>query len=120
MDFGADAGNYPDQSTDFTSWTFTIRGQTVLIGDRAGNGLNVNFGAGVGGVDYNAGYFTSSSSSTGLALAGGLSYDARLTPAFSLSPEFFVNWHQIPNRSGLADDVSSVYGVRLNFLWYLK
>jgi hypothetical protein len=120
MDFGADAGNYPDQSADFTSWTFTIRGQTVLIGDRAGNGLNVNFGAGVGGVDYNAGYFTSSSSSTGLALAGGLSYDARLTPAFSLSPEFFVNWHQIPNRSGLADDVSSVYGVRLNFLWYLK
>lgn len=120
MDFGADAGNYPDQSADFTSWTFTIRGQTVLIGDRAGNGLNVNFGAGVGGVDYNAGYFASSSSSTGLALAGGLSYDARLTPFFSLSPEFFVNWHEIPNGRGLADDVSSVYGVRLNFLWYLK
>src|SRR3954468_16099915 len=33
MDFGADAGNYPDQSTDFTSWMFTIRGQTVLISD---------------------------------------------------------------------------------------
>ncbi len=120
MDFGADAGNYPDQSTDFTSWTFTIRGQTVLIGDRAGNGLNLNFGVGVGGVDYNSGSFSSSSSATGLALAGGLSYDARLTPYFSLSPEFFVNWHEIPNRAGLVDDVSSVYGVRLNFLWYLK
>lgn len=120
MDFGADAGNYPDQGNDFTSWTFTIRGQTVLIGDRAGNGLNVNFGAGVGGVDYNSGSFASSSSSTGLALAGGVSYDARLTPYFSLSPEFFVNWHEIPNRPGLSQDVSSVYGVRLNFLWYLK
>jgi len=120
MDFGADAGNYPDQSTDFTSWTFTLRGQTVLIGDRAGNGLNVNFGVGVGGVDYDSGSFTTSSSPTGLALAGGLSYDARLTPFFSLSPEFFVNWHEIPNRPGLMQDVSSIYGVRLNFLWYLK
>ena len=31
-----------------------------------------------------------------------------------------MNWHEIPNRAGLVDDVSSVYGVRLNFLWYLK
>jgi len=119
MDFAADAGRYP-QSADFASWTFTIRGQTVLIGDRAGNGLNLNLGVGVGGVDYNDGYYSGYSSASGLALAGGLSYDARVTPWFSLSPEFFLNWHEVPNRPGLSDDVSSVYGFRLNFLWYLK
>jgi hypothetical protein len=119
MDFAVDAGRYP-QSADFASWTFTIRGQTVLIGDRAGNGLNLNAGVGVGGVDYTDAYYTGYSSSSGLALAGGLSYDARITPWFALSPELFVNWHQIPNRPGLAHDVSSAYGLRLNFLWYLK
>jgi hypothetical protein len=119
MDFAVDAGRYP-QSSDFASWTFTIRGQTVLVGDRAGNGLNINAGIGVGGVDYNDGYYSGYSTATGLALAGGLSYDARITPWFALSPELFVNWHQVPNRPGFADDVSSSYGVRLNFLWYLK
>src|SRR5207237_10752233 len=53
MDFAVDSGRYP-QSADFASWTFTIRGQTVLIGDRAGNGLNLNVGIGVGGVEYNS------------------------------------------------------------------
>ena len=119
MDFAVDAGRYP-QSSDFASWTFTIRGQTVLIGDRAGNGLNLNAGIGVGGVDYNNGYYTNYSTSTGLALAGGLSYDARITPWFALSPELFVNWHEIPNVPGFANDVSSAWGLRLNFLWYLK
>ena len=119
MDFAVDAGRYP-QSSDFASWTFTIRGQTVLIGDRAGNGLNLNAGVGVGGVDYNDGYYSGYSSATGLALAGGISYDARITPWFALSPELFVNWHQIPNGTGFANDVSSTYGLRLNFLWYLK
>jgi hypothetical protein len=119
MDFAVDAGRYP-QSADFASWTFTIRGQTVLVGDRAGNGLNLNLGVGVGGVDYTSGYYTGYSSASGLALAGGLSYDARVTPWFALSPELFVNWHQIPNRPGFAHDVSSSYGLRLNFLWYLK
>ena len=119
MDFGVDAGRYP-QSADFASWTFTIRGQTVLFGDRAGNGLNLNLGIGVGGVDYTDGYYATYSTSSGLALAGGISYDARVTPWFSLSPEFFVNWHEIPNNPGFASDVSSTYGLRLNFLWYLK
>jgi len=119
MDFGVDAGRYP-QSTDFASWTFTVRGQTVLVGDRAGNGLSLNAGIGIGGVDYNDGYYGNYSSSTGLALAGGLSYDARVTPWFALSPELFLNWHQIPNSPGLPHDVASTYGVRLNFLWYLK
>jgi len=119
MDFAVDAGRYP-QSTDFASWTFTIRGQTVLIGDRAGNGLNLNAGIGVGGVDYNDGYYPGYSSATGLALAGGLSYDARVLPWFAISPELFVNWHQIPSGPGYEHDVASAYGLRLNFLWYLK
>ena len=119
MDFAVDAGRYP-QSSDFASWTFTIRGQTVLVGDRAGNGLNLNLGVGVGGVDYSDNYYATYASASGLALAGGLSYDARVTPWFSLSPELFVNWHQIPNRPDQPHDISSTYGLRLNFLWYLK
>ena len=91
------------------------------IGDRAGNGLNLNVGVGVGGVDYNSNSCCSSySSASGLALAGGLSYDARVTPWFSLSPEFFVTWHEIPNGAPVPHDVASAYGLRLNFLWYLK
>src|SRR5207302_9929896 len=105
MDFSGDSGRYPN-SPEFASWTFTLRGQTVLIGDRAGNGLNINAGVGVGGVDYYGDYCCSTYSSvTGLALAGGISYDARLTPWFSLSPEFFVNWHDIPNGTPYANDV---------------
>jgi hypothetical protein len=119
MDFAVDAGRYP-QSPDFATWIFTIRGQTVLFGDRAGNGLNLNLGVGVGGVDYTDGYYAGYSTASGLALAGGLSYDARMTPWFALSPEFFVNWHEVPNSPGLQDHVSSTYGLRLNFLWYLK
>ena len=49
-----------------------------------------------------------------------ISYDARVTPWFALSPEFFVNWHAVPNQPGFEDHVSSTYGLRLNFLWYLK
>src|SRR4029077_11338121 len=104
---------------DVGSWTWTVRGQTVLVGDRAGNGLNVNFGIGFGGVTYNAGYYNRDNSPTGLALAGGISYDARLSPWFSLSPEFFGTWHQVPNGSGYPQDVASIYGLRINFLWYL-
>jgi len=117
MDFNTDVGSTNAGDT-VGSWTWTVRGQTVLVGDRAGNGLNVNFGAGLGGVTYNTGY-ADRSSPTGFALAGGLSYDARLTPWCAISPEFFVTWHQIPNVPGAADDVSSIYGVRLNLLWYL-
>ncbi|HTO97373.1 MAG TPA: hypothetical protein VMK66_10055 [Myxococcales bacterium] len=119
MDFTVDAGRYP-QSADFASWTFTIRGQTVLLGDRMGNGLNLNAGVGLGGVDYGSGYYYGYSTSSGLALAGGLSYDIRVTPWFALSPEFFVNWHEIPNPPPQDHDVASIFGARLNFLWYLK
>ncbi len=113
-------------SNEVASWTFTFRGQTVLVGDRAGNGLNLNFGVGLGGISYNngdgsyyGGYGNQSSSATGLALAGGLSYDARLSPWFSLSPEFFWTWHEVPGDPG-THDVANIYGLRLNFLWYLK
>ena len=119
MDFNADGGN-TYQGNRVGSWTWTLRGQTLLAGDRAGNGLNLNFGAGFGGLTYDAGYAYTAASPIGLALAGGLSYDARLAPNFSLSPEFFVTWHQVPNVPGIPDDVSSMYGVRLNLLWYLR
>jgi hypothetical protein len=117
MDFNTDQGTTYRRS-NVGSWTWTVRAQTVLVGDRAGNGLNVNFGAGLGGLTYGRGYY-GSSSPTGFALGGGLSYDARITPWMALSPEFFVTWHQIPNQPGLADDVSSMYGARLSLLWYL-
>ena len=78
-----------------------------------------NFGAGFGGLAYDPPTYGGASSPTGFALAGGLSYDARITPFLSLSPEFFVTWHQIPNVPGVPDDVSSIYGVRFNLLWYL-
>jgi hypothetical protein len=119
MDFNADMGNnfYGDS---VGSWSWTLRGQLLLIGDRAGNGLNVNFGAGFGGLTYDPGsYGPGTSSPTGFALAGGLSYDARILPNVSLSPEFFFTWHEIPNVPGIPDDVSSVYGIRFNVLWYL-
>jgi hypothetical protein len=118
MDFNADGGTTYD-GTDVGSWTWTMRGQTVLVGDRAGNGLNLNFGVGFGGVTYDYGYYGRGSTPTGLALAGGLSYDARITPNLAFSPEFFYTWHQVPNGTAYADDVASVYGLRLNLTWYL-
>ena len=121
LDADVGAGSYGSGlygSNDLATWTFTFRGQTVLIGDRAGNGLNLNLGVGLGGVTRNSGYADQISYPAGLALAGGLSYDARVTPWFSLSPEFFYTWHQIPAGAGNRD-VASVYGLRVNFLWYL-
>lgn len=119
MDVDLATANYGSRRDDIGSWAFTLRGQTVLIGDRAGNGLNLNAGIGVGGITYNSGYYDQTSSPSGLALGGGLSYDARVSPWFALSPELFVSWHAVPNGPGYANDVASVYGIRLNFLWYL-
>ncbi|MFN2547035.1 MAG: hypothetical protein ABR567_06375 [Myxococcales bacterium] len=113
------AGAHYAYGDDIGSWAFTLRGQTVLVGDRAGNGLNLNLGIGTGGITVSRGYYDQVSSPSGLALAGGISYDARVSPWFALSPEFFVTWHAIPNGPGRPQDVASVYGVRLNFLWYL-
>ncbi|HET7788731.1 MAG TPA: hypothetical protein VFL36_22335 [Myxococcales bacterium] len=119
MDFNADAGS-TYQGANVGSWTWTVRGQTLLAGDRAGNGLNVNFGAGFGGLISDGSRADRSAGPTGFALAGGLSYDARITPWFAISPEFFVTWHQVPNLPGIPDDVASIYGLRLNLLWYLR
>ncbi|HEY6909227.1 MAG TPA: hypothetical protein VI356_07655 [Myxococcales bacterium] len=118
MDFNADAGSTFDGAS-VGSWTWTVRGQTLLAGDRAGNGLNVNFGAGFGGLFSDSSRGDRSAGPTGFALAGGLSYDARITPWFAVSPEFFVTWHAVPNLPGIPDDASSIYGIRLNLVWYL-
>jgi len=119
MDLNADSGSNANGNA-VGSWTATMRGQVLLIGDRRGNGLNANLGAGFGGLTYNTGAsYGRSSGPTGFAVAGGISYDARITPWMSFSPEFFVTWHQVPNAPGFPDDVSSIYGLRLNLLWYL-
>jgi hypothetical protein len=102
---------------DATSWTGTLRGQTVLIGDRRGNGLNLNLGAGLGGMDVGSGYeFVSQR--VGFAVAGGLSLDLRVQPWFAISPEFTAQWHQIPNDPGFPSDIHRAFGFLLNFVWY--
>ena len=131
-DLSVDSGQYPD-GTSISSWTLTARGQTVLIGDRDGNGLNINAGIGLGGITRSAcgaggcygysagyGYNNDQTSPIGLAAGGGLSYDARLGRSFRLSPEFFLNWHQVPTNNGRAADIATAVGFRLNFLWYVQ
>ena len=114
MDFSADEGTtYRGDSVG--SWTWTMRGQTLLIGDRAGNGLNANFGVGFGGLTYDTGNYGSSS---GIAVGGGLSFDARITRNCSFSPEFFFTWHEVPNDPSLPSDIATTYGLRLSLLWY--
>ena len=76
-------------------------------------------GVGFGGLTYETAYFDRSAGPIGLALAGGISYDAHVSPWCSISPEFFVTWHAVPNLPGIPDDVATMYGVRLNILWYL-
>ncbi len=129
-DLAVDSGQYHD-GTSVSSWTFTARGQTVLIGDRDGNGLNINAGIGLGGLSrstcggycydsYGNVYDQSQSSPTGLAAGAGLSYDARLGQSFRLSPEFFFNWHQVPRDNGRPSEIATAVGFRLNFLWYVQ
>ena len=110
---GGNLGN-----VDTTSWTLTLRGQTVLIGDRDGNGLNLNAGFGIGGLTSSYQDGSTNESRAGLALVAGLSYDARLGRSFALSPEFFVSWHAVPNGRGRPNDIATAVGVQLNFLWY--
>jgi hypothetical protein len=126
-DFSLDTAQY-NRNLQLTSWTATLRGQTVLIGDRDGNGLSINAGAGVGGLEYSS-YtcdyrdytcYSSVSSPVGLALAGGLSYDARVGQSFTLSPELFARWHSVPNGAGHPNDHATAFGLRLNFLWYVN
>jgi len=107
MDFAVDAGRYP-QSADFASWTFTIRGQTVLIGDRAGKRAQPERGVGVGGVDYTNGLLLRLLLLHRARLSGGLSYDARVTPWFAAQPRVLVNWHRFPTGGFAA--TFSTYG----------
>lgn len=117
-DFSADAGFYPN-SREVTNWLVTLRGQTVLVGDTLGNGLNLNLGFGLGGVTINNnGFGPDVSSGAAPALVAGISYDARVGRRFALSPELYLSWHQVPNGPGFADDNIWSTGVRLNFLWY--
>ena len=117
LDLTADATSYGD-GRDATSWTFTWRAQTVLAGDRSGNGLNLNAGVGLGGVTRGySGYYGRDDSAVGLALAAGLSYDARLGRSFSLSPELYATWHSVPNYR-YPSDLATAVGLRINFLWY--
>jgi hypothetical protein len=117
-DFSADAAFYP-QGREVTNWLVTLRGQTVLIGDTLGNGLNLNLGFGLGGITINnvAGV-ADYSSGAAPALVAGLSYDARVGRHFALSPELYLSWHPVPNGAGLPDDNLWSSGLRLNFLWY--
>jgi hypothetical protein len=116
-DFSADAAFYPG-SRELTNWLVTLRGQTVLIGDTLGNGLNLNLGFGLGGVTLNQQFGPDVSSAAAPALVAGLSYDARVGRHFALSPELYFSWHQVPNGPGFADDQVWATGLRLNFLWY--
>jgi hypothetical protein len=104
-----------DQSA--ASWLFTMRGQTVLIGDRKGNGLNLNLGLGLGGTTKSS-FGIDTDYPAGFAVAGGLSFDIRLTPHFALEPEIFYWWHSIPNSYGRDHDISTAVGMQLNFQWY--
>jgi hypothetical protein len=117
-DITADAGQFSSQA-DLTSWMLTLRGQTVLIGDRDGNGLNLNLGVGLGGITRNFhDVYAEVSSPAGIALVGGLSYDARVGQQFALSPELYYSWHLVPNGPGFESDNLYTVGLRLNFLWY--
>src|SRR5260370_26881194 len=99
-DVSLDAANYVN-GQNVASWTVTMRGQTVLVGDRDGNGLNLNLGVGLGGVTHSYdNSYSSVSSPSGLALAGGLSYDARLGHFFALSPEIFTTLLSSPDSLG--------------------
>jgi hypothetical protein len=101
-----------------TSWTGSVRGQTVLLGDRQGNGLNLNLGVGLGGLDTSSAGAPFASSRVGLALAGGLSADMRISPWFALSPELTAQWHRVPNDYGFPSDIHRAFGGQLNFVWY--
>jgi hypothetical protein len=116
-DFSADAAFY-SRGRELTNWLVTLRGQTVLIGDTLGNGLNLNLGFGLGGITINNGGGPDISSAAAPALVAGLSYDARVGRHFAVSPEVYFSYHQVPNGPGFPDDQLWAAGLRLNFLWY--
>jgi len=118
-DFTADVGFY-QYNRQITNWLVTLRGQTVLIGDTTGNGLNLNLGFGLGGTteSLGSGYGPDISSPAAPALVAGLSYDARVGRQFALSPELYFSYHEKLNPEPYANDHVWSAGLRLNFLWY--
>jgi hypothetical protein len=133
VDFNGQSARYGyGQHTSMGS--VTLRAQTVLIGDRKGNGLTLNGGIGLGsfnpdaGSDYGYGndYWGGPRGGRfyddrplGFVVAGGLSYDARLGRYLSLSPELFATWMAIPNDDR-RQDIATQMGLRIKLLWYLK
>ena len=117
FDLGAQPG-FSARDRALTAWLATVHGQTVLYGDRAGNGLNLHLGVGMAGLTAGDRGGANEGARSGLAVAGGLSFDFRTSRDFALSPELFANWQQVPNRGDLASDIGWAWGVRLNFLWY--
>ena len=116
--------------------TLMLRGQTVLVGDRRGNGLSLNGGVGMGsftsdldpGFDPAYGRYRFDGpygghhlyeNRMGFAAGGGLSFDARVGRFLTISPELFASWHVVPNADR-KNDIATELGLRLNLLWYLK
>ncbi len=118
FDLGAIQPGQSDTTSSVSTWHLRAHGQTVLFGDRRGNGLNLNLGIGFGGVSTN-GYTTPhDSSQLGVSLGGGLSYEFRISPRLAIAPELFASWQQVPNYGGLPADIAWSYGARVNVLWY--
>jgi len=117
--FDLDGTEPPQDSYQALSmWHLRLHGQTVLVGDRRGNGLNLNVGIGLGGVSTQGYQNVHDSSQVGVSVGGGLSYEARLSPHFALAPEIFATWQQVPNNNNLPSDIAWQYGLRLNIVWY--
>jgi hypothetical protein len=107
-----------DQYTSISMWHFRVHGQTVLIGDRKGNGLNLNLGIGFGGVSTYGYDNVHNASDVGVSVGGGISYEARILPHFALAPELFATYQQVPNYNNRDSDVGWALGMRLNFVFY--
>jgi hypothetical protein len=134
----ANYGTFSNYGT-VSNWTATLRGQTVLFGDKKGNGLAINGGIGLGGLNsrdgytydypgtygacpYNYGCSTGGygmSSQVGFAVGGGISFDGRVGQHLAISPEVFGSWHSIPNGQGRNNDIATILGLRLNLVWYI-
>ncbi|MBS2021847.1 MAG: hypothetical protein JST92_05515 [Deltaproteobacteria bacterium] len=124
--------------------TFTLRGQTVLFGDRKGNGISLNGGVGLGSYsnsysDYitpvyasaggqraevvccdNGGFGGYRHSELSFVGAAGLSFDARVGRYLTLSPELYFSWHALPNNENRPIDIVTEAGIRFNLVWYLR
>jgi hypothetical protein len=118
--FDVGGSDTPSDSSfqSISMWHFRVHGQTVLAGDRRGNGLNLNFGVGFGGVTTDGFSTVHDSSQVGVSVGAGISYEGRVSQHFALAPELFASWQQVPNGYNLPSDIAWTLGARLNFIWY--